>query len=166
MITSDEMIRETTLTSSNQLVANQKLLNNFFKRLKSFNKCKESECRDVSKATRKKKIKSYVGGKLRVTYLDDVIYFKSEDKYTVVKHKEGISVIDNTLIGLETEVGKQFIRIHRNALVAKEKIIGYEKTGNGQFRVMLDGLDEQLNVSRRHESGVRKLFRKSKDFLS
>ncbi len=45
-----------------------------------------------------------------------------------------------------------FVRIHRNCLVARAAIRGFERSGEGEesgWQVVLDGLAERLPVSRR-----------------
>ncbi|HAF94334.1 MAG TPA: DNA-binding response regulator, partial [Pseudomonas sp.] len=49
-------------------------------------------------------------------------------------------------------------RIHRNALVYRDRIERLQRTPLGHFQLFLKGLDnEALTVSRRHVAGVRKL---------
>ena len=155
-----------TITSGNQLVRNQRLLNDFFRHLKHFNETEASTTSCSKSVSKRNKIKLRMAGRLRVIYLEDVIYFKSEDKYTVVKHKGGVALIDESLKSLEKETGNQFIRIHRNALVARNKIMGYDKTNKSHLMIVLDKVDEQLLVSRRNESEVRKLFRSNEGFIT
>jgi two-component system response regulator AlgR len=52
------------------------------------------------------------------------------------------------------------VRIHRNCLVARSAIRGFERTGSGDdagWAVVLDGLAEQLPVSRRQWPMLREL---------
>ena len=62
------------------------------------------------------------------------------------------------LATLEAEFGERFMRVHRNALVAVAHVRGLEKGNHGQSFVVLDGVDERVEVSRRLRSSVRKLF--------
>ncbi len=51
------------------------------------------------------------------------------------------------------------MRIHRNALVFRDRIERLQRTPLGHFQLFLKGLDgEALTVSRRHVAGVRKLM--------
>ena len=51
------------------------------------------------------------------------------------------------------------MRIHRNALVARERIERLQRTPLGHFQLFLRGLNgDPLIVSRRHVAGVRKLM--------
>ena len=72
--------------------------------------------------------------------------------------EEGEVLIDETLKELETEFGDQFVRIHRNALVALRYIEGMEMATAGHHQVRLRGVDERLTVSRRHVAGLRRVL--------
>ena len=60
---------------------------------------------------------------------------------------------------LEEEFEQYFVRIHRNALVAKDKIDRLETVDSSVHILYLKGLDEGMSVSRRHLPAVRKLMR-------
>ena len=68
-------------------------------------------------------------------------------------------LIDEPLKVLEDEFEHHFMRIHRNALVAKDKIDRLETVNNSVHLLYLKGLNEGLSVSRRHLPSVRKLMR-------
>lgn len=87
--------------------------------------------------------------------VENIYYFLADQKYVTVRHKNGSVLIDETLKELETEFADQFIRIHRNALVAVVYLDGLELISSGQYQVRLRGLDERLSVSRRHLSTLR-----------
>ena len=58
-----------------------------------------------------------------------------------------------------SHIGARFVRIHRNALVARARIERLQRTPLGHFQLHLAGLGEEtLTVSRRHVSGLRKLM--------
>ena len=64
-----------------------------------------------------------------------------------------------SLSDLEERHGPQFLRVHRNALVARRAVRALEKhydpeEGEG-WAVRLNGVDESLSVSRRQLSAVR-----------
>src|SRR2546426_766270 len=62
----------------------------------------------------------------------------------------------------ERESAGPFVRIHRNCLVARTAIRGFERTGGGEeeahWQVVLDGMVERLPVSRRQWPAVRELI--------
>ena len=91
--------------------------------------------------------------------LSRVLYFKAELKYITVRTVNRSYILDGALNDLEEKFGQQFIRIHRNALVARKMVRSLEKhfdaeEGEG-WAVRLQGLDELLSVSRRQLSTVR-----------
>lgn len=99
--------------------------------------------------------------------LDEVIYFKAELKYLTVRTATQSYILDSTLNELEARHGAQFLRIHRNALVARQALRALEKhhdpeEGEG-WAVRLQGIDEPLAVSRRQLAGVRAALREAAD---
>jgi len=66
-------------------------------------------------------------------------------------------LIDDTLRDLENEFGDKVVRIHRNALVMTDHLEGLERDPRGHYRVKMRGVEERLDVSRRHVSGLRRL---------
>jgi two-component system response regulator AlgR len=55
------------------------------------------------------------------------------------------------------EFGDRLVRIHRNALVMTDHLEGLERDPSGHYQVRMRGVDERLDVSRRHVSGLRRL---------
>ncbi|MBL0423018.1 response regulator transcription factor [Ramlibacter sp. AW1] len=91
--------------------------------------------------------------------LSEVIYFKAELKYVTVRTASRSYIADDSLSELEERHGALFLRIHRNALVARRALRALERhddpeEGEG-WAVRLDGLDEVLAVSRRQLVAVR-----------
>jgi len=88
-----------------------------------------------------------------------VIYFIADHKYVTLRHEGGEVLLDEPLKALEDEFGDRFVRIHRNALVYRDRIERLQRTPLGHFQLFLKGLEgEPLTVSRRHVAGVRKLM--------
>ncbi len=91
--------------------------------------------------------------------LADIVYLKAELKYITVRTAEKEHIYDGALSDLETRYGHLFVRVHRNALVARRCVRAVEKVndpveGEG-WVVRLDGVDERLSVSRRQLAAVR-----------
>lgn len=98
------------------------------------------------------------GGTERVP-LAEVLYFKAELKYITVRTARRSYILDGSLNELEARHAAQFMRIHRNALIARRAVRALEKhfdpeEGEG-WAVRLKGIDELLAVSRRQLSAVR-----------
>ena len=92
--------------------------------------------------------------------VDQVCFFQADHKYVTVRHTSGEMRIDETLRDLEVEFGDRFVRVHRNALVAKHYIDGLEQDSSGQARVILKEIDETVEVSRRHLPAIRKIVKR------
>ena len=91
--------------------------------------------------------------------LAEVLYFKAEQKYVTVRTTTRSYIMDGSLSELETKFAPRFLRIHRNALVARRAVRALEKhydpeEGEG-WAVRLQGLTELLMVSRRQVAAVR-----------
>lgn len=89
----------------------------------------------------------------------EVLYFKAELKYVTVRTAARSYILDGSLSELEERHGQQFLRVHRNALVARRAVRALEKhydpeEGEG-WALRLNGVDELLAVSRRQLSAVR-----------
>jgi len=91
--------------------------------------------------------------------LDDVIYFIADQKYVVLHHQGGELLLDESLKSLENEFGDRFLRIHRNALVARDRLERLHRTSSGELQLYLRGQDDApMAVSRRHAACVRKIM--------
>ncbi len=91
-----------------------------------------------------------------------VLYLKAELKYITVRTGSRSYLLEGALSELEARYSRRFIRIHRNALVARRAVRALEKhhdpeEGEG-WAVRLDGVEEVLFVSRRQLSAVRALM--------
>jgi two-component system, LytTR family, response regulator AlgR len=91
----------------------------------------------------------------------DVIYFKAELKYVTLRTRSGEHLIEEPLVQLENEFADRFVRIHRNCLVSRSAIRGFERAGGDadepHWEVVLDGVPERLPVSRRQWQAVKEL---------
>jgi two-component system response regulator AlgR len=90
----------------------------------------------------------------------EIVFLRAEQKYVTLRTRSGEHLIEEPLIALEREFAAHFVRIHRNCLVARAAIRGFERaTGDDevQWQVVLDGIAERLPVSRRQWPLVREL---------
>lgn len=110
-------------------------------------------------AAKRKFISAQVAGNLHMVALDDVYYFRADQKYVVACHANGELLLEDTLKALESELSDRFVRIHRSALVALDKIASLDKSPSGQTLVTFTGIEDQLEVSRRHLPEVRKTIK-------
>ena len=98
------------------------------------------------------------GNLLRIP-LVQVLYFKAELKYITVRTAAKSYILDGSLSELEDKYRAQFMRIHRNALIARRAVRALVKhhdleEGEG-WAVRLDGISDLLFVSRRQVAAVR-----------
>lgn len=91
--------------------------------------------------------------------LRDIFYFQAEHKYVTVKYREGEVLIEEPLKSLEARFSENFIRIHRNALVAKQQLKAIRKDQQGRYLIELKDINDKIEVSRRHVSAVRKFLK-------
>ena len=88
------------------------------------------------------------GDDIHLTHVDDVIYFKFEDKYTTVRTQKGCFLMRKSLKELEQELNPDFFwRIHRNTIVNIRKVTSVSNA-YGQTTLKLKEITDELNVSR------------------
>jgi two-component system response regulator AlgR len=104
-------------------------------------------------------LSSTLHGNLTLIPVADILFLRAEQKYVVVRHRRGEALIEDSLTALEAEYGPRFVRIHRNALVARAVLEGLEKGADGTARVKLKNCEEQPEISRRHLPEIRRLLR-------
>jgi two-component system response regulator AlgR len=110
-------------------------------------------------------------GRLLLVPVADVLYLKAELKYVTLRTKARDYLIEESLMSLEEELADAFVRVHRNALVARQAIIGVERAstvvdaeGEGEkvqesWQVILRDIDDRLPISRRQWPVVKALVR-------
>ncbi len=94
-------------------------------------------------------IKASVGNQLRLIPIDDVLFFQSDEKYTLVATREFDALIrvpiKELLEGLDTA---KFWQIHRSTIVKAGAIEAVTRDLRGQAAVRVKGRKEHLTVSR------------------
>jgi len=99
-------------------------------------------------------------GRVLRLLLSDVLYLKAELKYVTLRTAGRSYVLDDALADLEKRLGEGFIRIHRNALVARHAVRELERRSSDGpesegWAVRVAPVDEWLAVSRRQLGTVR-----------
>jgi len=91
----------------------------------------------------------------------DILFLRAEQKYVTVRTRGREHLIEESLIALEREFATRLVRIHRNCLVARAAVRGFERApgeeDEAHWLVVLDGVDERLPVSRRQWPLLRDL---------
>jgi two-component system response regulator AlgR len=104
-----------------------------------------------------------LGRKIRVP-VSAVLYLKAELKYVTLRTATHTHVLDDALTDLEQRLGERFLRIHRNALVARHALRALERRvlpADGEdeaaegWVVRVAPVDEWLVVSRRQVAAVK-----------
>jgi two-component system response regulator AlgR len=96
----------------------------------------------------------------------DVVYLKAELKYVTLRTRAAEHLIEEPLVAIEREFAERFVRVHRNCLVARAAIRGFERGKGGipggaagedepHWNVVLEGVAERLPVSRRQWAAVK-----------
>jgi two-component system response regulator AlgR len=87
--------------------------------------------------------------------VEDIVYLKAELKYITIRTVQREYLLEESLTKLESEFGGRFVRVHRNCLVARDFIRGFERRvnddGDSPWEVLLTGVDASLPVSRRQQ---------------
>lgn len=96
-------------------------------------------------------IQASVGSSLRMISTKEILFFKSDEKYTLVQTEQAEFLIRKTLKELEDELDpKEFWRIHRSTLVRVSAIAEVTRDFRGRQMLGLKGCSEKLEVSRNH----------------
>jgi len=94
-------------------------------------------------------IKASVGNAVRLIQIDDVIYLRSDAKYTVVAWVGGEALIRTTIRELADALDPdRFVQVHRSAIVNLAHVDRFSHGPGDSGEVQLKGRDERLAVSR------------------
>jgi two-component system, LytTR family, response regulator AlgR len=99
-----------------------------------------------------------------------VIYLKAELKYVTLHTVERDYLIENPLVSIEEEWPGIFVRVHRNALVARSAILGVARGSQAivqdggervqeSWEVILKDTQERLPISRRQWPTIKAMIR-------
>ena len=108
---------------------------------------------------RRSQICARLGEQLKLVPVADIVYFSAGQKYVTMRHRGGRELIDEALRALEQEFAPDFVRIHRNSLVARRYVSAVERNPDGQLLVRLAECDEVLVVSRRNAAEALRQIR-------
>lgn len=107
-------------------------------------------------------------GRILLVPLTDVVFLKAELKYVTVRTLAKEYLLEESLVKLEQEFAEGFVRIHRNCLLARAYIEGFERVehdsdegegaGSG-WVARIRGMTERLPVSRRQQHIIKEFKR-------
>ena len=113
----------------------------------------------------RKHICAHAHGELKLIPVEEITSFIADQKYVSVDHDNGKDLIDDSLKSLEAEFGDHFVRIHRGALIAVDRIDRIERNPEGKSRIVLRDNsqveDKELIISRRHVAEVKRRLKES-----
>jgi two-component system, LytTR family, response regulator AlgR len=96
--------------------------------------------------------------------LHEILYLKAELKYISVRTALKTHILEGSLNELEARYPNNFLRIHRNALVATHAmraLVKHDDPDEGEgWALRLSGIDELLMVSRRQLAAVKEVISK------
>jgi DNA-binding LytR/AlgR family response regulator len=88
------------------------------------------------------------GAEIQLITIDEVLYFKAEDKYTVVWTATGEALIRRAIKDLVADLDPEvFLQIHRSTVVNANAIASVRRNFRGHLEVRLKGRDEVLAVA-------------------
>lgn len=97
-------------------------------------------------------IKVKTGSEIRFIPVSQILYFKAEDKYTIVQTLKKEFLIKTPIKNLETQLNpSQFQRVHRSSIVNMEKIRLIKRTFTQQMIICFEQCNHTIAVSRSYE---------------
>jgi two-component system response regulator AlgR len=108
---------------------------------------------------RRGQICARTGQRVTMIPIEDVLYFAAGQKYVTVYSRAGEALIEESLRSLDEEFAPDFVRIHRNSLVALRHVAALERNEQGQLFVRVAGCGQLLPVSRRHAATALRQIR-------
>jgi len=97
-------------------------------------------------------------GKIHLVPIPEILYLRAELKYVTVRTAQREYLVEESLTHLEEEFGEVFVRVHRNCLVARAAIGGFERNADESesgWAVLVKATGEKLAVSRRQQHVVK-----------
>jgi two-component system response regulator AlgR len=97
-------------------------------------------------------------GKIHLVPVAEILYLRAELKYVTVRTAQREYLVEESLTHLEEEFGDVFVRVHRNCLVARQAIGGFERNADESesgWAVLVKATGEKLAVSRRQQHVVK-----------
>jgi len=92
---------------------------------------------------------------LKLIPVEDIRFFRAEQKYVTMSHRHGEDLLEESLRNLEDEFAGAFVRTHRSLLVALAHIEALERLADGSYGVRLRKTGERLPVSRRQLAALK-----------
>lgn len=113
-------------------------------------------------------LRSTERGRSLLVPVAEILFLRAEQKYVTAHTQEREYLLEESLNQLEQEFGEIFVRAHRNCLVARKAIAGYERGqhgdgmeegGEAQWLLLLHDVRDRIPVSRRQWPTVKALIK-------
>ncbi len=121
------------------------------------NKLQRASIQEQDASTKRQHISAKTRLGIELIPIETISCLVADQKYVTVVHEKGETLIDETLKELEEELAPEFIRVHRNALVARKEIVGLRRSDGGHYEVELRNTDNRPMISRRHLTTIKSL---------
>lgn len=92
--------------------------------------------------------------------LSDIFYFHAEHKHVTAVHRDGQTLVGESLKLLENEFPDVFLRIHRSFLINRMLARRLLCTGTNQYQLYLKHSSHPLPVSRRQVKALQEAMHK------
>ncbi len=135
----------------------QEQLQQVLEKAQRVNKAQKAALQEQPAAPARQNITARTRKGIELIPIDTVSCLIADQKYVSVMHTQGETLIDETLKELEVDLAPDFIRVHRNALVACAQITGLKRVEAGHYEVQLKDTELRPMVSRRHLANVKAL---------
>lgn len=110
-------------------------------------------------------------GRILLVPVAEAVFLRAEQKYVTLRTRQRDYLLEESLTSIEEELGEFLVRVHRNALVARNAIAGVERATHildadcehekisETWQVILAGTEERLPISRRQWPVIKGLVR-------
>lgn len=127
--------------------------------------------RNIAQPTRRTSFSILERNRVLLVPVADVLFLKAEQKYLTVHTKSRNYLLEESLSAIEHEMADRLVRVHRNALVARDAIIGVERAtqpvdgehdaekSSDAWQVIVRDSQERLPISRRQWPTIKALVR-------
>jgi two-component system response regulator AlgR len=118
---------------------------------------------DAARGRARAFLSSQERGRIVLVPIEAIVYFRAEDKYVAAHTAAGEHLLEESLARLEQEYAERFVRVHRNCLVARQAIRGFERGpedgADARWSVLLKDSGVRIPVSRRPQHVIREVGR-------
>ena len=114
-------------------------------------------------------LRSTERGRSLLVPVTEILFLRAEQKYVTAHTSEREYLLEESLNHLEQEFGETFVRAHRNCLVARKALAGYERGQliadssdegqEAQWLLLVHGCAEKIPVSRRQWPMLKALLK-------